>query len=169
MPNITICTAVWCDQNPGRGAYAFRYEQDGQRPTHGAFGRRNTTNNRLQLMGLLGALHNIDQRNPQAGRLEILVETSSTYLSNGLESAQEKAQQGRNNHDLWERIAEVAQRHRIQARWVKAGSNIELQHIQQIARDAGNRPSLPPDTGYETTEQETDGRNDRHCPGEDLG
>ena len=158
MLKITVCTAIWCDTNPGRGAYAFRYEQAGEKPVRGAFGRRSTTNNRLQLLAPLGSLHNIEQHHPGEGA-EISVESSSTYLTNGLEKAREKSQEHQKNHDLWERIAEAAQRHDIQAIWVRAGSNIELQHLQQIAREAGNRLNLPPDLGYEVTEQETDGRN----------
>ena len=156
MTQITICTAIWCDRDPGRGAYAFRYEKQGEKPVRGAFGRRESTTNRLQLMALLGALHNIGQSHPGES-FEIILESPSTHLTNGLETAEELGKPGQKDHDLWAWIAEATELHRIQANLVMTGGNIEMQHLQQLAQEAGSRQGLPPDVGYEEAERNRQG------------
>lgn len=149
MPDVSITTAVWCREDPGAGAYAFRCEQAGRKPVQAAFGRRLTTANRMQMMALLGAAMNIEKANPGREGLEIRLRSTGAHLVNGIRLGQEKSPPGDENGDLWARIAGVSDRHSLTAERVQAGSTIELQVLQKLAEEAALREGLPPDTGYE--------------------
>ena len=149
MTKTIIWTSIWCQGNPGRGAYAFQYGDDGgEGRTQGAFGRSHTTTNRLQLMAVLGALHNLERNGRIKAGDEVLVHSSSRYLTDGIGKAVLRSERGEVNADLWGRIAAAAGRYRIRPEWVKTRSARELLELQAMARQVSTDEELPPDTGY---------------------
>ena len=140
MPEITITTTIWCRENPGQGAYAFRYEQRGRRPVGAAFGRRLSTTNRLQMLGFLGAMQHIEKTNPGRTGMDILLRSSSEILVGSILQGHEKSGEGQKNADLWARIAEITDRHHISAEWIEARSTLELRGAAAAGR-AGREAS----------------------------
>ena len=149
MTEVTILTTIWCQENPGAGAFAFRYEQEGRQPVAAAFGRRFTTTNRMQMMAFLAAMQHIEKTNPGRTWMEILLRSSSEILVGSILRGHEKSQAGQKNADLWARIAEITDRHHVSAEWIKTRSTLEIQVLQQQAQHASQVADLPPDTGYE--------------------
>jgi ribonuclease HI len=102
-----------------------------------------TTNNRMELMGAIGALEAL--KRPAA----VTLHTDSTYVrdgitkwvigwkKNGWKTAEKKPVK---NMDLWRRLDAAAQLHEIDWRWVKGHSgHPENDRVDALARDAIRR------------------------------
>jgi ribonuclease HI len=85
--------------------------------------------------------------------------TDSQYVFNGIDkgwakrwkekgwmrSRREKAQ----NADLWEKLLELCERHRVRFQWVRGhAGNVENERCDRLAREAAMQPDLPADSGY---------------------
>jgi ribonuclease HI len=122
MSRITIHTDGACSGNPGPGGWGAILEWNGHRKEiHG--GERDTTNNRMEMTAAIKALEAI--RRP--GQDVVLI-TDSGYLRDGItkwihgwkrrgwKTADRKPVK---NVDLWQALDTLAERHRIEWRWVK--------------------------------------------------
>ena len=58
---VTLWATVFCQQNPGTGAHAFRLEQQGAKPSPAAEGSRLTTTNRMQLFTVITGLTHLNR------------------------------------------------------------------------------------------------------------
>ena len=164
MPPITVWTTIFCQENPGRGAYAFQVERRGLRPLRAAFGRRRTTTNRMQLMGVIAALTQLNRRHP-GEQLDITLHSPSRYVTDGIHKAWHKGQkEGKPNADLWQRLEEQLGDHRVDAEWARTGSTPQLAKLQEMAQEACRQENLPPDTGYEKMEAAEAGRREAPTP-----
>jgi ribonuclease HI len=118
---VDIYTDGACKGNPGRGGWGARLEFEGRvRELFG--GELATTNNRMELMGVIRALEALKKP------CQVRVHTDSQYVQlgiskwihnwkkNGWRTADKKPVK---NADLWRRLDELACEHDIDWIWVK--------------------------------------------------
>jgi ribonuclease HI len=142
---VVIFTDGACSGNPGPGGYGAILVSGGHRKEIKG-GEKDTTNNRMELMAAIAALEALSR--PCAVELH----TDSQYLrlgitqwlagwkKNGWRTA---ARQPVKNEDLWRRLEEAAQRHRIDWRWVKGhAGHDQNERADELARE-GLREALP--------------------------
>ena len=150
---ISIYTDGSCLGNPGQGAYAaILVLGDKRREIMGGFAK--TTNNRMELLGVIESLNCLKTHN------SVDLYTDSQYVAkaiqagwllnwkkNGWKTAQKKAVK---NQDLWERLDEVLQKHDVDFHWVKGhAGHPENERCDELARIEAAKPKLPPDLGFE--------------------
>lgn len=125
MKNVTIYTDGACSGNPGPGGWGaiLRY---GEVTREMSGGEARTTNNRMELMGVISALEALKE----PCRVELW--SDSKYVVDALEKGWAKSWRARGwirsgrkpalNPDLWERLLGLAQRHEVHCHWVKGHS-----------------------------------------------
>jgi len=135
---VVVYTDGACSGNPGPGGYGVilvagrhRKELKGGEP--------DTTNNRMELMAAIAALEALKRA------CEVELHTDSQYLRLGVtewlkgwkqNGWRTSAKKPVKNEDLWRRLDEVAQRHRIDWRWVKGhAGHDENERADELARE----------------------------------
>ncbi len=129
-----------CRGNPGPGGWGvlLRY---GDKEKRLSGGEKQTTNNRMELMAAIQALEHL--KRPCAVRLT----TDSQYLRQGITSWihtwmkngwKTSARQPVKNEDLWRRLHQALQNHRVEWHWVKGHSG----HKENEIADALARQGL---------------------------
>lgn len=145
---IEIFTDGSCLGNPGPGGIGIllRYRQHEK---HLSEGYIRTTNNRMELLAVIKALEKLSQS------CEVNLYSDSQYMKNGITQwiLKWKANgwnQGKvKNQDLWQRLDNVTQRHKIHWHWVKGHSGHKENEIcDKLAKDGANHPKLV-DKGYQ--------------------
>ena len=128
MKQIEIFTDGACSGNPGPGGWGavLRYRQH-EKELSG--GEAETTNNRMELMALIAALEQLKEP------CEITLCSDSKYVIDGLEKGWAKGWRARGwkkadkkpalNPDLWQRLLELEEIHRITYHWVKGHASNE--------------------------------------------
>lgn len=124
MKVVTIYTDGACKGNPGPGGWgAFLRYGDAEKEIWG--GEAETTNNRMELMAAIAALELLKRESA----VELF--TDSEYLRKGItewlanwkkRGWKTAAKHPVKNADLWQRLDQVAQQHRINWRWVRGHS-----------------------------------------------
>ena len=122
MKTVTVYTDGACSGNPGPGGWAAILEYGGHEKVLTG-GERQTTNNRMELTGVIAAL--------QALKEPCIVELFSdskyvmdaltkgwavSWQRNGWKKADKKPAL---NVDLWQLLLTLCQTHRVQCHWVK--------------------------------------------------
>lgn len=123
MKCVTIYTDGACRGNPGPGGWAAIIKWDGvDEEIHGC--AKETTNNRMELIAVIKALEHL-------GNTPYIVDlcSDSVYVINGLEKGWAKKWKKNNwrkadgnpalNDDLWERLLELTDIHRMHYHWIK--------------------------------------------------
>lgn len=139
MDDVAIYTDGACRGNPGPGGWgAILRRGADEKELYG--GELNTTNNRMELMAAIRALEALKRP------CEVVVTTDSEYLRKGITEwlAQWKQRGWRTtgkkpvkNQDLWERLEQAAQSHRIRWDWIKGHSgHPENERADQLANRA---------------------------------
>lgn len=120
-PHVTIYTDGGCQPNPGPGGWAaLLLFGDAERELSG--GAPDTTNNQMELTAAIEALAALTKP------CSVTLHTDSVYLKNGI-TTWIKAWKNNGwktsdkrpvkNRDLWQRLDELATKHKITWRWVK--------------------------------------------------
>ena len=136
MTQVTIYTDGACRGNPGPGGWGAILNSGGRsRELHG--GESETTNNRMELMAAIEALSCLKRS------CDVTLFTDSRYVMQGItewldgwkkrgwKTAGRKAVK---NQDLWERLDEQNQRHKVEWRWVRGHSGDEgNEHADMLA------------------------------------
>ncbi len=145
--------------NPGPGGYgAVLRHNDHRRELSGGF--RLTTNNRMELMACIRALEALKLEHP------VVLYSDSRYVVDGITEGwaerwrangwQRTSEEKAENVDLWARLLELCDQYEVQFRWVKGhAGNPDNERCDQLAREAAQRPDLPPDRAYEAGETHT--------------
>jgi len=138
LPQVTIYSDGSCLGNPGRGGWAALIRsQDGEQVLTG--GEEHSTNNRMELMAALRALHALRQPS------RVAFYTDSQYLRRGITEwlpgwqARGWKRKGGTlaNVELWQELSKAIQRHEIHWHWVKGHSiNRDNQRVDRLAREA---------------------------------
>ena len=138
---IKIYTDGSCLENPGNGGWAAIIIDDGKK-TQIKGSKKNTTNNRMELLAPIEALKKI----PKESKVQIF--TDSKYVKSGItewihnwkkNGWKTADKQPVKNKELWEELDLLANQFEISWNWVKAHSTDELNNeVDLIAREAAN-------------------------------
>jgi len=135
--------------NPGPGGY-------GAVMLYGALrkelseGFRLTTNNRMELLGVIAALEALKKEGTA-----VTVYSDSKYVVDSVEKKwvfgwEKKNFKEKKNSDLWMRFLNVYRKHKVKFIWVKGhASNKENNRCDELAVAAAQGAHLKADAGYE--------------------
>jgi len=118
VENFKVYCDGACEPNPGTGGYCsviFKAEDISPRVIISG-GFKNTTNNRMEIMGVLCALEYIKEAS------NIIIFTDSKYVSNSINIwlvRWIKNHKKMKNMDLWNKIWVLKKKHHIKAVWIK--------------------------------------------------
>lgn len=136
---IEIFTDGACSGNPGPGGYGIVLKYKGNTREISGYDPA-TTNNRMELMGVIEALRVIKK----PGKIQVVSDSSYVikgitewikgWVRKGWINSQKKTVL---NRDLWEKLLEFSQPHDIKWVWVKGHhGHIENEQCDKLARDA---------------------------------
>ena len=146
--NITIYTDGSSRGNPGPGGYGAIL-MSGTHRKEISQGFLKTTNNRMELLGVIAALESIKN----AGG-DVTVFSDSKYVVESIEKKwvfgwEKKNFQGKKNPDLWKRFLIIYHKHRVKFQWVKGhAENPFNERCDELAVEAAMGNNLIPDEGY---------------------
>ena len=122
MKKVEIYTDGSCKQNPGPGGWGAILVYQG-RELELSGGAADTTNNRMELTGVIEALRRL--REP----CEVVLTTDSKYVSDGISKGWAKSWRSRGwkkadkspalNPDLWGTLLDLCEKHSVTFVWVK--------------------------------------------------
>ena len=117
-----------CSGNPGPGGYGVILRCDG-REKELSGGEPNTTNNRMELSGVIAGLEALKYP------CRVVVQTDSRYVVDGIEKGWARSWRRNNwiksdkkpalNKDLWERLLELLEVHEVSFVWIKGHAGHE--------------------------------------------
>lgn len=147
---ISIYTDGASRGNPGPGGYgAVLLYGDKQKEL--SAGYRKTTNNRMELMGVIAALEALKKPG-----LTITIYTDSQYIVKALNEGwlnkwlATNFAKGKKNKDLWIRFYNLYKQHHIKFIWVKGhAGNAYNNRCDVLATTAADGKNLLTDEGYE--------------------
>lgn len=149
MSQLIIYTDGASRGNPGPGGYGVVMIW-GKVQKELSQGYRNTTNNRMELMGVIAALESLTREG-----LEITLYTDSQYVVNAIEKGwlwnwQRTNFKDKKNRDLWERLIPLLKKHKIKFQWVKGhATNEGNNRCDQLATYAADNGPLLVDSGFQ--------------------
>ena len=149
MKKVLIFTDGACSGNPGPGGYGVIMRYGGsEKELSGGF--KNTTNNRMELMGAIVALESLKEP------CEAVITTDSQYLVNAVEKGwvyawkqngwRKKDKKMALNIDLWERLLVSLAQHKVSFLWIRGHTgHAENERCDALAVAASLGPGLPED------------------------
>ena len=152
MKKIEIYTDGACSKNPGEGGYGIVFLYKGARKEMSA-GYKLTTNNRMEILAVIRALEVLKEP------CDVTLYSDSKYVvdsitkgwvynwkkKNWIKSDKKKAI----NVDLWERMLEMLEKHKVEFVWVKGhANNVENERCDELAREAIKSGNLLEDENY---------------------
>ena len=149
--NVVIYTDGSSRGNPGRGGYGAILMY-GDKKKELSQGYRRTTNNRMELMGVIAAFEALKKDG-----LSVLVHTDSQYIVKAVKEGWLKKwlatnfAKGIKNKDLWLRLHQLFTKHQVQFIWVKGhASNPYNNRCDVLATTAADGVNLLIDEGFES-------------------
>lgn len=150
---IVIYTDGGSINNPGPGGYGVVMIRDGMRREFSG-GFRLTTNNRMELMGCLVALRQLQERHKR-----VTLYSDSSYVVNGITKGWAKNWRRKGwiksdgkpavNPDLWAELLELIDGLDITFNWVRGhAGNPENERCDELAVASARQKGLPEDKGY---------------------
>ena len=136
--------------NPGPGGYGIVLKYKGKRKT-ASEGFAKTTNNRMELMAVIQALHLL---NDAASDKEIHIYSDSKYVIDAVQKKwvfgwEKKGFKEKANPDLWRQFLAIYPNYTIHFHWVKGHSGVPENEIcDQLAKAAAEGKNLKADVGY---------------------
>ncbi len=113
-------------------------------------GFRLTTNNRMELLGVIVALETLKKEGS-----DVVVYSDSKYVVEAVEKGwvfgwEKKGFKKKKNVDLWQRFLKIYPKHNVKFVWIKGhADNIENERCDRLAVDAAESGNLIVDTEYE--------------------
>lgn len=158
MQEITIYTDGSCLGNPGPGGWAAVLRLNGSehcREFSGGYAL--TTNNRMEIMGVLEALAALKEP------CTVTLYTDSQYVCNAVEKGWLWSWKKKNwiksdkkpvkNIDLWQKMIPLLMTHKVTFKWLRGHSgHAENERCDVLAREFASQRNLPPDTGFRPEE-----------------
>lgn len=158
MKHVDIYSDGSARGNPGNGGFGALLVfvgADGVRHEKElSGGYRMTTNNRMELLGVISALEALK------GPCDVTVCTDSQYIANAfnqhwIDGWLKKGWKGAGNKpvknvDLWKRLLAAMDPHEVRFEWVKGhAGHPENERCDALATTAADSDNLAEDTGYE--------------------
>jgi ribonuclease HI len=152
LKRVTIYTDGACLGNPGPGGYgAILLYQGHKKEMSGGY--RQTTNNRMEIMAAIIGLEALRER------CLVTLYSDSEYLVKAMSRGWAQRWRARGwkrnkrekvlNPDLWERLLQLCEHHKVQFGWVKAhAGTAENMRCDELAIQAAQQPNLPDDSWY---------------------
>ncbi|MBL4910093.1 MAG: ribonuclease HI [Alteromonadaceae bacterium] len=149
--HVEIFTDGSCLGNPGPGGYGavLKYKDNIKELSQGY---QLTTNNRMEMLATIVALQSLKEP------CTVTLTTDSQYVRQGITQWITKWQKNNwktasrqdvKNVDLWKKLHQENQRHKVQWNWVKGHSgHVENERCDDLARQAAESNDLLADTGY---------------------
>jgi ribonuclease HI len=149
MKNVTLYSDGACSGNPGPGGYGVILDYNGiEKELSGGF--RNTTNNRMELRGVITGLESLKER------CSVTVVSDSKYVVDAIEkgwAAKWRANGWKRNKkekalnpDLWQRLLDLCVKHAVKFEWVNGhAGHPQNERCDSLAVDAASMPGLPED------------------------
>jgi ribonuclease HI len=144
LPHVLLFTDGACSGNPGPGGWAFilRHPESGKEMERSG-GNPSTTNNQMELTAVIQGLEALKK----PSRVEVW--SDSQYVLNGLREWmadwkkrgwRTAAKKPVKNLELWQKLDELSQRHRLTFHWVRGHDdhpeNERCDALAVAARDA---------------------------------
>ncbi len=151
-PVITIYTDGSSRGNPGPGGFGI-VMMSGQYRKDVAQGYRRTTNNRMELLGVITALEMLKVPNSI-----VTIYTDSKYVAdainqNWIQGWIKKHFKNVKNPDLWIRFLNIYQKHQVRFVWVKGHAENQFNNrCDELAVAAATGTNLLVDTYFESNE-----------------
>jgi ribonuclease HI len=149
MNEVTIYTDGASQGNPGPGGYGV-VMMAGSKRLELSQGFRKTTNNRMELLGVIAALEALKKRD-----LNIAIYSDSKYVVDSVSKGwvfrwKKKGFKDKKNADLWRRFLELYPQQKIKFHWVKGhADNAMNERCDVLAVEAAHTQPLLIDAGYE--------------------
>lgn len=147
---IQIYTDGAARRNPGPGGYGVIL-MSGKLKKELSQGYRLTTNNRMELMGVIAGLEALKKQG-----LNIVIYSDSQYIVKAIKEGwlnkwmATNFAKGKKNKDLWVRFYNLYKQHHIKFVWVKGhAENICNNRCDELATAAADGSDLLIDEGYE--------------------
>jgi ribonuclease HI len=156
---VEIFTDGSAKGNPGRGGYGVVMRFNGKEKEL-AQGFRMTTNNRMELLGVIVALETL-----KTNKYEVNLYSDSKYVIDAIVKGwvfgwQKKNFKGKKNADLWRRYLKVHPKFKINYHWVKGhAGHPENERADQLAFNVADGENLLVDEVFEM-EREAAKKND---------
>lgn len=135
--------------NPGPGGYGALLMW-GDKKKEISAGYRLTTNNRMELLGVIVALENL-----KTEHIPLTIYTDSKYIVDSVEKGwlnnwiKTDFKGGKKNKDLWMRFFQLSKKFKIQFKWVKGhADNPYNNRCDVLATTAADGQNLLIDEGY---------------------
>jgi ribonuclease HI len=136
--------------NPGPGGYGVIL-MSGQLRKELSQGYRRTTNNRMELMGVIAGLEAMKKKG-----MNITIYTDSQYIVKAVKEGwlnkwlATNFAKGKKNKDLWVRFYNLYKQHQVKFVWVKGhADNAHNNRCDELATTAADGRDLLIDEGYE--------------------
>jgi ribonuclease HI len=153
MKQVKLYTDGGCINNPGPGGYGVVLLYGSKRKKMSA-GFRDTTNNRMEILAAIAGLEAL--REP----CRVTVFSDSQYLVNAMKKGwarrwrangwQRNKKEKALNPDLWERLLNLCEIHRVRFEWIRGhAGNRENEICDALATRAARGSNLAIDEGYE--------------------
>ena len=134
---LKIYTDGACSGNPGKGGWAAIILDGDSKQSNISGSESNTTNNRMELLAAIMALKKIKKKS------DITIFTDSKYVKDGitdwikkwkLNSWKSSNKKPVKNKDLWIKLDNSCQKHKVHWKWVKAHAGNKLNNlVDQLA------------------------------------
>ncbi len=147
MSTLTIYTDGGCSGNPGPGAWAYILIS-GEERYRAAESVPATTNNRMELQGVIAALHEVN-RHPEWRDRELEIFTDSEYVKKGITEWIEawerngwrtRSREPVKNRELWQELRRLSRSLSIRWHWLQGHSgNPWNEECDRLVRQAIGR------------------------------
>lgn len=149
---VTIYTDGAASGNPGPGGFGVVLESSAGHRKELSGGFRRTTNNRMELLAVIVGLKEL-----KSTEVAVTVVSDSKYVVDAinkgwLRSWVKKGFKDKKNPDLWRLMIPLLDKYNPTFQWVKGHNNHpQNERCDALAVQASKQPSLPADTGYESS------------------
>lgn len=153
LKKVVIYTDGGCLGNPGPGGYGAVLLYGEHRKEISA-GYKLTTNNRMEISACIAALESLKYQ------CNVTIYSDSKYVVDSIEkgwvkkwrtnSWKRNKKDKTENHDLWERLLDLCEKHKVKFEWVKGhAGNSENERCDKLAEEASKQDNLLEDKKYE--------------------